>query len=147
MERQGISVSDHENCKKIEWKYCKTCKKIVEPIPTKKWLKAQGKLVKGKRSKKQSFLIQAGNQACPHCSNRLIPKELRRYRYYCIFAICFWVILTSIMFPAFIIMNLPASYAELVGGISFLGLLIGFGIYSKFILIPRLKKKMQLAEF
>jgi len=147
LERQGISVSDHEKYNEIEWRYCKTCKKIVEPNPTKNLLKGQRKLAKKNPSKKQNFLIIAGNQACPHCSNRLIPKELRRFRYYCIFAFCFWVILASIIFPAFSRVNLPASFAELVAGISFTGLLIGFGIYSKFILIPRLKKKMQLAEF
>lgn len=51
------------------------------------------------------------------------------------------------MFPAFIIMNLPVRIAEIIGGVSFLGFLIGFGIYSKLILIHRLRKKMQLAEF
>jgi len=147
LERQGISISDHEKYNEIEWRYCKTCKKIVEPNPTKNLLKGQRKLAKKNPSKKQNFLIIAGNQACPYCSNRLIPKELRRFRYYCVFSICLWVILFSIMFPVLMLLHLPASYAELVGGISFTGLLIGFGIYSKFILIPRLKKKMQLAEF
>ena len=75
--------------------------------------------------------------------NGMNIKEVGPPRYYCIFAFCFWVIWTSIMFPTFIIANIPTSYAEVIGGISFLGLLIGFIVYSKLILEPRLKKKMQ----
>ena len=144
LEKQGSTVSDYDKYKEIEWRYCKMCKKIVEPTPTKGLLKAKRKLVRKKHSGGPSFLIQARNQACPHCGKRLIPKELKIYRYYCIFAFCFWVIWASIMFPTFMIANIPTRYAEIIGGVSFLGLLIGFSIYSKLILVPRLKKKMQL---
>lgn len=137
MERQGISGSDHEKYEELEWRYCKMCKKVVEPTPSQKFLMTKAKLARKIIPKTPTFMMQAGGQVCPHCGARLIPKEIRRNRYCCVFLICLWVI---IMIPVF--STLAGPIAGPIGGISFWVLLIGFAIYFKLTVEPRLKKKM-----
>ena len=140
MERQVISVSDHEKFEEMEWRYCRTCKKVVEPTLSKKLLELQLAKRRSKRRRAQSFMVQAGGQVCPFCDERLIPKEIRRNRYCCIFTFCLWVIII-------IVLGLfSPNDAGAIGGILLWVILIGFIIYNKLAVEPRLKKKMQFGE-
>ncbi len=57
LERQGSDVSDYKKYKEIEWRYCETCKKVVEPTPSQKFLMIKAKLARNLNPKIKPQLL------------------------------------------------------------------------------------------